>query len=166
MNKSAYFPGYWSDDWPDENWLERFFLTPEGRRDFFSSDNDSWGLTINGVDGTGHLPDLKGRVDVDLTIQAHRDLGILLFYHKKGTGRRVAYYSKGDLSRLHQCIKTAHDDLMPIGLFIPFETAWKAIKEFMDRDGALPTCIPWVAENDLPDGTFPPPQSSVNHARY
>jgi len=71
----------------------------------------------------------KGRVDVDLTIQGHPKLGILLFYHKMGWWPRRGYYSKGDLSRLHRWVTTAHDDLMPIGLFVPFETAWKAIKE-------------------------------------
>jgi len=156
MNKRTYFDSYWGSGWPDENWLGRYFLTPQGRLDFFASGNDSWGLKADGVDGTDRLPHLKGRIDVDLTIQGHPDAGILLFYHKTGAGRQIGFYSKGDLSRLHDRVRTAHDDLMPIGLFVPFETAWKAIKEFMERDGALPTSIAWVASSDLPAGVFPP----------
>ena len=54
-------------------------------------------------------------------------------------------------------MKTAHGDKMPIGLFIPFETAWKAVKEFMECDGALPKSIEWIAGGDIPDDAFPPP---------
>jgi hypothetical protein len=50
-----------------------------------------------------------------------------------------------------------HGDIMPIGLFIPFENAWTAVKEFMERDGAFPESIAWVAANDLPDDAFPDP---------
>lgn len=157
MNKSTYFDTYWDAGWPDEEWLARYFLTADGRRDFFVSGNDSWGLTAEGVDGTDHLAQLKGRVDVELTLQGHRDLGILLQYRKVGRQPIQTYYSKGDLTRLHQWVTTAHGDRVPVGLFIPFETAWKAIKEFMERDAALPASIEWIAAKDLPAGTFPPP---------
>lgn len=157
MNKRTYFDTYDSLGWPDEKWLAPYFLTAAGKKKFFASGNDSWGLKAAGVDGTADLPPWKGRIDLDLTIQGHPDIGILLFYHRFGGGQGLRFYSKGDLSRLHQWIMTAHGDRMPIGLFIPFEAAWKAIKEFMDRDGALPSSIEWVAGSDLPAGTFPPP---------
>lgn len=157
MKKIAYFVSHRGDGWPKQQWLARYFLTPEGRRDFFSGGNDSWGLTAEGVDGTENLPIHKGRLDVDLTIQGHPDLGVQLQYRKTGRVPIEIYYAKGDLSRLHQWVKSAHGDLQPIGLFVPFETAWMAIKEFMDRDAALPTCIPWVADNQLPPDAFPPP---------
>jgi hypothetical protein len=157
MNKRTYFDTYWGAGWPEAKWLERYFLTARGRSDFFASGNDSWGLKAEGIDGTDHMPHLKGRVDVDLTIQGHPDLGILLQYLKTGRLPIQTCYSKGDLSRLHQWVKTAHGDRMPIGLFIPFEIAWKAIKEFMDRDGALPTNIAWVSSADIPADAFPPP---------
>jgi hypothetical protein len=64
MNNSTYFETSWGACWPDEEWLARYFLTADGRRDFFVSGNDSWGLTAEGVDGTDHLAQLKGRVDV------------------------------------------------------------------------------------------------------
>ena len=157
MNKETYFDTFRGPGWPTENWLGRYFLTAAGRREFFASGNDSWGLGAEGIDGTDNVPQLKGRVDVDLVIQGHPDLGVLLQYRKTGRQPIKTYFSKGDLSRLQQWVKTAHDDRMPIGLFIPFETAWKAIKEFMERDAALPESIEWIASTDLPAGTFPPP---------
>jgi hypothetical protein len=44
---------------------------------------------------------------------------------------------------------------MPVGLFIPFETAWSAVKEFMESGGARPTGISWIDGRDLPAGVFP-----------
>ena len=46
---------------------------------------------------------------------------------------------------------------MPVGLFIPFAEAWKAVKEFMETEGQLPTSIEWIKGEDLPEGTFPDP---------
>jgi len=157
MDRSTYFDTYWGPGWPDEKWLARYFLTAKGRHDFFSSGNDSWGLTAEGIDGTDHLPNLKGRLDVDLLIQGHRDLGVLLQWRKTGRVPIQTYYSKGDVTRLRQWVKDVRGYLLPVGLFIPFETAWKAIKEFMDRDAALPQSIEWIKSSDLPPGTFPPP---------
>jgi hypothetical protein len=42
-----------------------------------------------------------------------------------------------------------------IGLFVPFESAWRAVKDFIESDGELPTSIEWIASRDLPPGTFP-----------
>jgi hypothetical protein len=113
MNKSTHFDSYWGAGWPDEKWLERYFLTSRGRKDFFTSGNDNWGIKAEGVDGTGDLPQLKGRVDVNLNIQGHPDLGVLLQYRKTGRIPIETFYSKGDLTRLKQHVKTAHGDLMP-----------------------------------------------------
>ena len=47
---------------------------------------------------------------------------------------------------------------MPVGLYVPYEIGWKAVKEFIDTNGALPTSIEWVADDrDLPPNTFPDP---------
>jgi hypothetical protein len=46
---------------------------------------------------------------------------------------------------------------MPIGLFIPFDRAWLAVKEFIETDGALPKSIDWIADADIPDEVFPDP---------
>jgi hypothetical protein len=67
-----------------------------------------------------------------LTIVGNPRHGVLLQYVKAGAGRRDVYYSKGDLKRLREWVETKHGDLMPIGLFIPFEQAWSAVKEFIE----------------------------------
>ena len=85
------------------------------------------------------------------------DHGVLLHYRKGGGDYGDSFYSKGDLTRLREWVKTAHDDLFPVGLYIPFETAWKAVKEFIETDGQLPRSIEWVAGNDLPADAFPDP---------
>ncbi|MEA2974758.1 MAG: hypothetical protein QOF19_278 [Alphaproteobacteria bacterium] len=157
MRKRANFDTYWDDGWPELKWLERYFLTLAGRRQLFAGDNDNWGLTLEGVEGTEHLPPYRGRIDIDLTILVHPDLGVLLCYHRSGGGSSESHYSKGDLRRLREWIKTFHGDRMPVGFFVPFETAWKAVKEFVERDAALPTSIEWVAGKDIPPGTFPAP---------
>jgi hypothetical protein len=157
VQKQTYFDSYWGPGWPNEDWLAHYFLTEKGRRDFFAAGNDSWGLTAEGVDGTDHLLHLKGRVDVHLTIQGHPDLGVLLQWRKTGRQPVQSYYSKGDLTKLHQWVQTVHGDRMPVGLFIPFDTAWPAVKEFMDRNGVLPEAIAWINGSELPATAFPPP---------
>ena len=86
-------------------------------------------------------------------------LGVLLFYHKYGGGFSEAFTSKGDMSRLKEWVRNLHNDPLPVGLFIPFKSAWLAVKEFIETDGALPKSIEWVANKDLPPGTFPDPGS-------
>jgi hypothetical protein len=41
------------------------------------------------------------------------------------------------------------DQRPPIGLFIPFDRAWLAVKEFIETDGALPKSIDWIASADM-----------------
>src|SRR5215470_17242188 len=67
----------------------------------------------------------------------------------------MANYS--DLSRLREWIRSTHDTPLPIGLFIPYATAWNAVKEFIETDGELPTSIEWIPNRELPPGTFPDP---------
>jgi hypothetical protein len=50
-----------------------------------------------------------------------------------------------------------HGDPLSVGLFVPFPVAWKAVKEFIETDGELPTSIEWIASSDLPPETFPDP---------
>ena len=35
--------------------------------------------------------------------------------------------------------------------------AWAAVKEFMERDGALPESIEWADDADVPEDAFPNP---------
>jgi hypothetical protein len=147
MRKTTYFlehPGY---GWPNERWLAPYFLTPAGRQEAFAADNDSWGVSAECVDGTETLP-----------ILGKPDLGVLLFYNRWSATDGNAYYSKGNLRNLRRWVRTKHGDRMPVGLFIPFEYALKAVMEFIETDGALPKCIEWVAAADLPDDAFPEPE--------
>jgi hypothetical protein len=50
-----------------------------------------------------------------------------------------------------------HADPYSLALFIPFEQAFKAVKQFIETEGELPTSIEWVAARDLPPDTFPDP---------
>ncbi len=156
MRRRTYFDSHDGEGWPSVKWLEQYFLTAAGRRQFFALGNDSWGLKALGVDGTEGLPPYKGRVDIDLTILGHPDAGILLFYQKSGDGRGESFYSKGEIARINQSIQTIHNK-MPLGLFISFEAAWNAVSEFVETDGMLPASIEWIAAKDLPPGAFPSP---------
>jgi len=98
-------------------------------------------IEITGLYGTHGKPEVD-QVNVRLTMIGTPDFGIFLHYAKWDGRIRQGhnYFSKGDLR--------------PIGLFIPYAEAWKAVKEFMERDGELPTGIEWVDGKDLPPNTF------------
>ena len=161
MQKNASFDSYWGKGWPSIEWLERYFLAPKGEEWTFDTGNDNWGLGIEGVDGTEHLEPYKTRIDINLRMWGYPGLGVLLYYTKTGGGYREHFTSKGDMSRLKEWVRTLQGDLRPIGLFIPFPTAWKAVKEFMETDGQLPKSIEWVSNHDLPANTFPDPNAAV-----
>jgi hypothetical protein len=157
MRKRVYFDVFRGPGWPSPNQMQHYFLSASGRRRAFGTGNDSWGLSAQGLDGTEHLPMGEGRIDIRFTVLGNLDHGVLLHYDKAGGGRRDIYYSKGDLKRLREWVETRHGDLMPIGLFIPFERAWTAVTEFLEADGALPKSIAWIASENVPDGAFPDP---------
>jgi hypothetical protein len=157
MRKTTYFCDYESEEeWPDPGWLAPYFMTPSGRRRAFGLTNDCWGMNLEGIGGTEHLPPFHGRIDINLTILGHPDFGVHLSY-QRFAAQGLTFYSKGDLGRLRECVRTMHGDLVPIGLYVPFETAWKEVKEFIERDGAVPKTITWIAGRDLPADTFPDP---------
>jgi hypothetical protein len=83
--------------------------------------------------------------------------GVLLIYSKWGGGLKQTYGSKGDFARLRERVRSMHDTVLPVGLFIPFDKAWTAVKEFIETDGKLPKSIEWIANRDLPPNTFPDP---------
>jgi hypothetical protein len=157
MKKSTYFASRLTDGWPCPADIEHYFLAPPGKRWFFETRNDSGGFSAEGVDGTGHLGTNEGRIDINLQMWGNPDHGVLLIYSKWGGGHKQTFSSKGDLSRLRDLVRSTHDDPMPIGLFIPFAKAWRAVKEFIETDGALPKSIEWIANRDLPPNTFPDP---------
>jgi Glycosyl hydrolase 108 len=101
--------------------------------------------------------DLPAGVDYAVFDYGVIDHGVLLQHVKAGGRRRDVHYSKGDLKCLLEWARTKHGDLMPIGLFIPFDQGWTAVKEFIETDGALPQNIAWIAEDDIPPDAFPDP---------
>ena len=52
-------------------------------------------------------------------------------------------------------VKDVNGYLKAVGLFISFEAGWPAVYEFLQRDGALPKSIEWIASSALPEGVFP-----------
>lgn len=158
MRKHAYFASRDIEGWPKPKEIEHYFLASPGKRWFFETRNDSAGFSADGVEGTGHLELENGRIDIWLRLWGHPKLGVLLIWTKSGGGLRYAYSSRGDLSKLRKWVRTTHGDPMPVGLYIPYDKAWKAVKEFLETDGDLPKSIEWIANRDLPENTFPDPR--------
>ena len=158
MKKDIYFDRRFGPGWPPLHDLEPYFRPPpHGRGWFDETGNDSASLRLYGVDGTDALPEGKGRIDIDLAMWGHPDLGVLLIYEKVGGGHMEGYCSKGDVGRFGEWVRSTHDTPLPIALFVPFSEAWKAVREFMETEGQLPKSIEWVKGTDLPPGTFPDP---------
>ena len=155
MRKHTYIDLRRGNGWPRPEELEPHFLGPPGQRWAFKSGHDNAGLAAEGVDGTEDLHPNDGRIDVDLDMWGHPDLGVLLIHSKWGGGVKEMCSSKGDLTRLREWVRSKHGTLLPVGLFVPHGTAWKAVKEFMETNGELPTSIEWIANRNLPRGTFP-----------
>jgi hypothetical protein len=165
MRKDTYFDKLRGSGWPSPNEMEHYLLSASGRRQAFDTRNDCWSMSAEGVHGTEHLPANKGRIDIHLTIVGNPGHGVLLQYVKAGGGRGDVHYSRGDLKRLREWTRTKHGDLMPIGLFIPFEQAWSAVKEFIETNGALPQNIAWIGGDDIPPDAFPDPAAESPAAR-
>ncbi len=157
MRKHSYFDSHQFEGWPDPKELRPFFFAPPGKEWFHTGGNDTAGLDAEGIDGTDHLNSNGGRVDLTLYMWGIPELGVLLIYHKHGGGSSLAYSSKGDLARLREWVRSLHSTPLPVGLFIPFDKAYSAVKEFIETDGKLPKSIEWIANKDLPQGTFPDP---------
>jgi hypothetical protein len=160
MNKFAYFHTFLEEAWPSLEFLEKFFRQPPaGTVGWFpDSGNDSAVLRLEGLDGTEHILRFHGRKDIELSMWGNPHLGVLLQYARYGGGvPRQDWFSQGDMTKLRVWVRSLHDTPLPVGLFIPFEQAWLAVKEFMATEGQLPTAITWVNSADLPAQTFPDP---------
>jgi Immunity protein Imm1 len=157
MKKESYFHDFVGPGWPASDDLKKYFLKG-GERLWASHGNDNWRLSVEGLYGTDALP-RRESVNVNLDMIGSPDHGVRLHYAKWDgrVQRKDTYVSKGDLNRLGRFMYSLHGDPYSLGLFIPFEAAFKAVKEFIERDGELPTSIAWVAVRDLPSETFPVP---------
>jgi hypothetical protein len=160
VKKTAYFPSCPDEGWPKPQDIEHYFIPPLGEHWRFDIGEDGASFTIEGLDGTGHLPHLdQGRSSITLYLQVHAVFGMLLQWSKWDGRRRESqtYVSRGDLARLGQFVWDSHGSLHPVALFIPCEMAWQAIKEFLEADGALATSIEWLGNGDLPPDTYVEP---------
>jgi hypothetical protein len=158
MKKTTNFPGCDWHSWPSPADLEQFVLAPKGQEWPYRGGNDNWGLAAVGLYGTDYLP-ASEQVTVNLSMTGNPDLGVTLFYRKWDgrIRRKQTYNSRGDLRRLGEFVRSLHGTPLSVGLFVPFPVAWKAVKEFIETDGELPTGIEWIANSDLPPETFPDP---------
>lgn len=157
MKKKIYFGKFDASSWPEPEAVRPYFITQPGHEWSYDGRNDNWGLRIEGLEGTEGLEPYKKRIDASLNMWGHPEHGVLIIYQKWGSGHREAFTSKGDLRRLREIVRTLQNDPLPVGLFIPFTEAWKAVKEFMETEGELPKSIEWIANKDLPPNTFPDP---------
>lgn len=155
--RQIYFNRFFGPGWPSLAELEPYFLPPPGREPWFcAGGNDSGGIGLEGIDGTEHLRPGRGRRDIRLSMWGNPDLGVLLQYARYGGNEpRQDWFSKGDMSRIREWVRSLHFDPLPVGLFIPFPEAWKAVQEFMATEGQLPKSIDWIKADDLPANTFP-----------
>src|SRR5690349_5961190 len=92
VKKHVYFDVFDGPGWPSSKELARYFLTADGRQQFFASGNDSWALDIEGVDGTDRLQANHGRIDIHLNIVGDRKAGVFLCYRKWGGALKQTYY--------------------------------------------------------------------------
>ena len=156
MHKITRFDGLPSP-WPEPKMLEPYFLGEKGRRWVFEKDTDQAALVAEGAEGTEHLGRNEGRVDIDFFLVGHPSIGVQLTHRriKRGSGRNESFSSISNTAYLDRYYRDRYGSLIAIGLFIPFEDAWRAVKEFLETDGALPKSIEWIAGRDLPPDAFP-----------
>jgi hypothetical protein len=157
MKRRIYFDVFDACAWPPIERLKPYFFAPKGKEWSYRGGNDNWAIRVEGAEGSEKLDANQGRIDIDLEMWGHPDHGVCLIYSKWGGGHKETYSSKGNLLRLREIVHGLQGTPLPIGLFIPFQSAWLAVKEFMDTDGALPKSIEWIANRDLPPNTFPDP---------
>ncbi len=165
MKKTAEFASQYIKSWPRPEEIEHYFLAPPGQRWFFETGVDGARFDAEGIDGTEHLRPGKERRDVSLVLCAHPRLGVYVQWSKWDGEQKHTYYAKGDLIRLLQFVRNMHDTPLSVGLLVPFETAWKAVKEFLKTDGQLPKSIEWIDGRDLPPEVFPIPHDPIVEER-
>lgn len=158
MRKNGAIAGNWvNDGWPALSYVESCFLDPVIREKNIAWGSDGGNLSVDGLYGTEGLPERGGLVTATLYIFMNAQFGASLQLTRWDgrTQKQTTHVSKGDLSRLDVFVFSKHETPLSVGLFIPFERAWLAVKEFMKTEGELPTAITWCDARDLPSGTWP-----------
>jgi hypothetical protein len=155
MKKTSSFHDCPYEGWPSPIDIKPFF-SPAG---WASGGNDSWGFRLIRSDGVEGAPWGNGPSTAALTMTGLPHLGVTLQYDRwtKSTRQRDSYNSRGDLSQLLKFVRSLHEDQLSLGLFVPFDQAWIATKQFLESDGVLPQGIEWINSRELPPEAFPLP---------
>lgn len=162
MRKRFTFDSFGDAPWPPSEVLAPYFIDPQRRDELFAQQRCDGVFSIEGLEGTGHLDPKNGRVDVRLFLTMLPGYGASL-QHSKWDGRiqqKTSLASKGDVGRLAEYIPSFHGSPMPIGLFIPFEQGWAAVKEFLEGNGDLPRSIEWISLADVPEIPYKMPKAN------
>lgn len=157
MKKEKFFAAEPFEGWPEAKELERYFLGPPKQRWLAQIRNPSASFTLAGLHGTEHMPWYEGRIDVILGLEVHPKWGVFLHWHTRGPIEHEDYFPKGDLNLLREYCYVGQSGPYPVGLFVPMEVGWIAVKDFLEKDGVRSPRIQWVSAHDLPENTFPDP---------
>lgn len=152
-----YFDGRRASRWPHPEAIRHYFFPKSGNAWFSTGGNDSGGFSIEGVEGTEHLEQGLGRVTISLNMVGHPAHGVQLNWARLGPPQRTDYYALHDPARLNQYVNSMHGDPQPIGLYVPFAEAWKAVEDFLTNEGERSKRIAWAAASELPPDAFPAP---------
>ena len=164
MKREIYFRDLRTNYWPALEAIKPYFLAPDAPQMWGESGNDDWAIGIYGFNGTEDGlrfarvgSGQKQQEWAELEMWGDPNLGVMLWYQRVGGGPTIYQYSAGDMSRQNQWTRTLQSDLRPVSLYIPYDKAWLAVKEFMETDGQLPKCIQWISSMDVPSNSFPVP---------
>lgn len=163
MQKTADFASIHYERWPQPHEIEHYFLAPPGQRWFFETGDDTARFDAEWTEGTEHLK--RRRRNASLALMAHPTLGVCLQWSKWDGNQGSTFFSKGDLTRLRRFVRNSHDTPISVGLLVPFDVAWKAVKEFLETDGQLPSGIEWIDDKDLSSDVFPDPHDPMVEER-
>jgi hypothetical protein len=155
MKIESYFDSHWGKGWPDLKNMEACFLDPVRRAQMFAAEKDGGSFFVEKDESSIPTHEVKAA----LYIHMNPEHGVKLAYSRWDgrIQRKYDFDSKGDLKRLQVFVRSLHDTPLSVGLFVSFERGWSAVKEFIETAGELPRSIEWVANRDLPPGTFPNP---------
>ncbi|HET7805327.1 MAG TPA: Imm1 family immunity protein [Pseudolabrys sp.] len=159
VKKEASFDDHWGNGWPDITIVDQCLTDPEKLAQLFAKGRDGGCFSIEWIyDEDNSVPQF-GVVGAILYMHMNPDHGIKLQYSgwDRCIGERKTYHSKGDLTKLKQFVRSFHRTPLSIGLFVPFETGRRAVKEFLETDGELPRSVDWILDDDLTPDVFPLP---------
>jgi hypothetical protein len=152
MKKTFAFGPFGDTVWTDPSKIEHFFLDPRQRELLFLDREGGGVFSIEGLEGTEGLSSEAERVNARLYLAMLPQHGATISYHH-WDGRirkKIEFHSKGNLERINEYVRSFQGSPMQLGLFVPYEAAWNAVKEFMEGDGGPPTSIEWVGGASIP----------------